>query len=230
MSQTPRPAHAVGHKFDAAGAPLPFPGNTVICPVAADSALFAEGVRVQEACQEAGLAGQFAWLPPDSFHVTLFDLVCDRVRLPERWSRELPLDASIEEADAFMRERLATIPWPAPPRMTVTGLGELGGDHTLRLILEPDGQEQAAALGTFREAAADASGVRHPVHDRYRFHMSLAYPLVILEADQIDAFRRFEADVTPGLRRRLAHVELGAPYLSRFETMFDFPKERVIVK
>jgi hypothetical protein len=221
-----RPAHAVGHKFDRSGASLPFPGNSVVCPVDPSSRLFQEAEWVQRRCQQAGFTQAFTFLPPDSFHMTLFDLVCHEVREPARWSSELPLDVPLEQADAFMAGRLERIQWPGPPRMSVTGLGALGGDHTLRLHLEPDGDAEEAALHTFREAASQATGVRHPVHDRYGFHVSLAYPLVLFSEEQRAAYIRFEQEVTPRLRQRLGRVQLGAPYLSLFENMFAFPRIR----
>lgn len=221
-----RPAHAVGRKFDPRGAPLPFPGSSVVCAVEPASPLRREAERVQRRCREAGLGHAFALLPPDSFHMTLFDLVCHEVREPDRWSSELPLDAPLEQADRFMAERLRQVRWPAPPRMRVIGLGPLGGDHTLRLHLEPVCDEQAAALQAFREEASRATGVRYPAHDSYAFHVSLAYPLVIFTGQQREAFRRFEQEVTPRLRRRLSQVGLAAPYLALFQDMFAFPRTR----
>ena len=221
-----QPAHAVGLKFDARGAPLPFPGCSVVCAVAGGSTLYAEAERVQRRYREAGLGELFAFLPPASFHMTLFDLVCHRVRQPARWSSELPLDAAMAQEDRFMAERLAHDQRPGPPAMKAVGLGELGGDHTLRLHLQPADEQHAAALQAFREAASRVTGVRHPVHDRYAFHVSLAYPLVILDPDQEAQHRAVEADVTPRLRERLGRVTLDAPYLSLFADMFAFPRQR----
>jgi len=181
---------------------------------------------VQRQCLDAGLGHAFALLPPDSFHMTIFDLVCHEVREPDRWSSELPLDAPLEQVDRFMAERLRQVRWPAPPRMRVTGLGALGGDHTLRLLLEPVCGEQAAVLEAFREEASRATGVRHPAHDSYAFHLSLAYPLVIFSGQQRKTYRRFEQEVTPRLRQRLGQVGLAAPYLALFQDMFAFPRTR----
>jgi len=173
-----------------------------------------------------GLAEAFAILPPDSFHMTVIDLVCDQVRDPAHWSSELPQDLPLDQVDAFMTRRLERITWPSPPEMRVIGLGSLGGDHTLRLILEPTDMAQASALQNFRDEASQATAVRLPTHDRYAFHVSLAYPLVILGGGQLDAYARFEQQVTPRLRRRLAEVSLGAPYLTLFPDMFSFPRVR----
>ena len=64
----------LGLRFDARGQALPDPGCTVVAHVrepAANAAL----ATVRATMEAAGLARFWAWLPPSSFHMTMFDML-----------------------------------------------------------------------------------------------------------------------------------------------------------
>ena len=176
----------------------------------------------QQRCRREVFWAAFAYLPPASFHMTVFDLLCDQVRVEGCWSSAIALDAPLERTDELLAEMLERVVWPGAPRMRVTGLGQLGGDHTLHLRLEPADETTAESLWTFREAVSRATGIRHPGHATYFFHVSLAYPLRELGEAEGRAYRRFEAEMNVRLSERLGAVELGEPCLARFEDMFEF--------
>ena len=71
-----------------------------------------------------GLDRFWAWLPPSSFHMTMFDLLLHNRREAARWPRGIPADATDAEADAIMLERMrAAAPGDAPPwRVAPQGL------------------------------------------------------------------------------------------------------------
>ncbi len=221
MSSTP----AVGPKFDMAGSPLPFAGCSMICEVPVGSPLYVAGGAVQDRCRAAGLGRSFIFLPPASFHMTLFDLVCYGEREPARWSSLLPLDAPQAEVDRFMADRMRPIRLASTLRLKVTGVGELGGRNTLRIMLGPADGETEADLAAYREAASLATGVRLPSHDSYAFHFTLAYPLALLDEEESRGGEALARVIVQQLEDQ-GEVQVGAPYLSFFEDMFSFPRER----
>jgi hypothetical protein len=217
---------AIETKFYPDGRVRSFPGSSIVCAVDPASRLLRACERVQERCRHERFSGAFAYLPPESFHMTLFDLLCDHVRVEERWSQAIALDAPLDRTDVLLTEMLERVEWPQAPRMRVTGLGELGGDHTLHLRLEPVDEATAGSLGAFREAVSRATQIRHPGHERYFFHVSLAYPLRALNEAEGQDYPQFEAEESERLRRQPDEVTLGRPYLSCFEDMAGFPRRR----
>lgn len=219
MSTAPRYTHEVGRKFHADGSPRMFPGNTIICFVDPESPIGRAGQAFQADLARQPFGRKFAPLPPASFHMTVMELLCDQVRAPERWSSELALDAPLAATDAFFIERAAPIDPPGAIVMAVDTLAHRGG---LMITLQPATAAVAAGLRAYRDALAAATGVRAPDHDRYGFHISLAYRLIELEDAEQRALADFAAGWTARVRAAAAEVALGRPTLTFFDDMFRF--------
>jgi hypothetical protein len=215
----PRYTREVGRKFHPDGTPRRFPGNTIICFVEPDSPLGAVAQAFQQALGAVPLGHKFALLPPPSFHMTVMELLCDEVRTPERWSPLLPLDAPLAATDAFFLERVPPITAPSHRTVRVTGIAHL---NHLWLTLEPADEATAAALHAYRNAVAGATQVRFPDHDRYQFHLSLAYRLIELDAGEEEALAALANTWQPRLRAAGASIALPPPVLTGFDDMFRF--------
>lgn len=111
-------------KFDNDGAFLPFPGNTIICTVPPENPLYPilENLHIELRRQE--FSSLHALLPPASWHMTLLEGVCDRVRTPDRWPQNLQLDAPIQTCSTLFASELSTFDLNAtlPIRMAVADL------------------------------------------------------------------------------------------------------------
>ncbi len=209
----------VGTKFERDGRVRDFPGNTTVAMVAPDTAAYRLGEWVQQRLTDEPYGHKFALLPPDSFHMTTMELLCDAIRTPERWSAALPLDATLAETDRFFISQMQHVETPTGLRMAYDGLSNGRG---LLIMLRPADEPTAAALHTYREQVAQATGVRFPDHDTYRFHMSLAYRILHLtEAEQHD-FDATCAGWDAHLRQEFGVLHLPAPRLSFFDDMFAF--------
>ena len=216
---------AVGAKFHPDGRVRRFPGSSLICPLADDAPQRPVLDRLMDGFRRRGFARRFVELPRSRHHMTVFDLVCDQVRQPERWSRRLPLDAPLARVDGALAGWLAAVdPWPAELRMRFADVGP--SDVTLHLRLDPATDATRAALATFREAVSAATGIRHPVHDRYRFHISLAYQRIWMDADERRAFEGFVDGAAASLGEAFGELVLGPPRLTLFDDMFAFPEQR----
>ena len=61
------------NKFDDRGNPLPFPGCTIICNIPLDTHLSDQIISFQKNIENFNPEKTYFYLPPCSFHMTLFD-------------------------------------------------------------------------------------------------------------------------------------------------------------
>ncbi|MDX2160613.1 MAG: DUF1868 domain-containing protein [bacterium] len=208
----------VGEKFYADGSPRQYPGVTVICFADPASAIYKAGESIQAQLLEQPFGHKFALLPPSSFHMTVFSLICTERRSPDQWSAGLPLDATVEAADQFFIDRMHDIPAPPNFRMCITYLGGRG----LTIRLNPADEGTYETLWAYRDQVSQATGVRYPDHDRYLFHLTLAYNLIQLTDAEDHAFYQWRVGVGEALRCATGIFETGQPVLTFFDDMFRF--------
>lgn len=209
----------VGTKFFPDGRFRPYPGVTVICRIDENRT----ESRVLGECQARfkgpPFSGKFAFLPQSSFHMTAIELVSDQRREAVRWSKHLPLNAPMAEVNAFMERAWSEIEPPGQIQMRVSNCKV---STVIVVGLEPFTSEQARVLRGFRDEAAEKTGVRKPGHDTYRFHITLAYKLVVLD-DEENARLQEEIDaVNRLLAEKMPTIELPQPELMFYHDMSTF--------
>ncbi len=210
---------SVGSKFHTDGSVRTFPGNTIICTVDPERqpVVYGETLWAQQALRAMDCSDKFAFLPPASFHMTVMELLCDQVRTASNWSNQLPLTASLEETDQFFMATVTDIPPPATLRMRYSHMRKPG-----LIALEPADEIIAKALADYRDALAQATGVRFANHDTYGYHISLVYNLIELDLDeQAEVERTFER-INDRLSETFGQFEPEAPKLVFFDDMFRF--------
>ncbi|MBY5760268.1 DUF1868 domain-containing protein [Rhizobium leguminosarum] len=212
----------VGQKFDVDGAVRPFAGNTIICHLNETSPLQEPLKALYAELETSRLAALYTLLPPSSWHMTVFEGICDQVRKPEYWPSELPLDASLTECNAFFEDRLNDFDcdFRAPIRMSISSFRPLVDGISLKLT--PIDAAEEIRLRGFRNQLADVLTLRPPGHDDYVFHLSIAYLIRHLTEDQgaeLSALQARAFDAMP------AEFELGAPEFCHFGDMFEFRRQ-----
>jgi len=214
---------AVGRKFDTAGAPLTCRGNTALCHVDPQGKAFAALVAAQNALRAGPLAEGFAFLPPDSFHMTIFEGVIDYVRSPDRWPGHLPPDASVDGVTADFSERLRRT--GLARRLTIRPTGIFGG-FSVRMTGADAGQE--ALLRQTRDQLQAATNLVRPDHADYAFHITLAYPLRWFTAKEARAIIALSDEIGSALIGRAPQIALGPVEFCAFDTMNRFETLQVI--
>ena len=209
----------VGRKFNADGSPRLFPGTTIISFIPDDSSVWATLHELQATLSAQPYAHKFAPLPPSSFHMTVMSLLNDQGRRAENWSKHLHLDTPLQSVDAFLVERMPTVPVPNGFDMAFSRLPSTGG---LSLYIEPADDETDAALSAYRNQIADVTGVRHPDHETYRYHISLAYRLIVLTDAEQQVHEQLLQAYERQIRANLGRFRVGPPQLTFFDTMFEF--------
>lgn len=219
MHNTQHYTHEVGRKFEADGSARMFPGNTVLCFVEPQSPIGRAATAFGTEIGQQPWGAKWAMLPPSSFHMTVMDLLCDQVRSPKRWSSQLVLDADLRDTDVFFGARVPALPVPQQLVMRVDAIDSRDG---ILVMLEPAEAATDKALREHREALAQATGVRAPDHDTYRFHISIAYRLIVLDEAEEASLAALCGAWEGRLRAAGGRIELGAPELCFFDDMTRF--------
>lgn len=210
---------AVGRKFTPEGATLSCPGFTTICHVEPASDAFLALVKAQEALKAGPLAQAFTFMPPDSLHMTIFEGVIDYSRGQEHWPKHLPLDATIEYCASEAKTRLAASQHNTA--FTVRPTGIFAG-FSVSMAGATDCHE--ASLRETRNHLRDTLKLYRSDHDAYQFHITLAYLLRWLNADEAQQVIDLSREVAERLFQHMPEVTLGPIELCTFETMHQFER------
>ena len=177
-------------KFYPDGRVRSFQGLTVIAFIRPDSDLFARLVdlqsKIRTALTEAGLSDVFAFLAPETFHMT----ICD-IDPSQKYGPQEIRQAQLEERLGQVREAFQTIGTPGPIKGHVRGLGMLSA---LTSIVRFDSKELSKVFAIERiiKEAANVS-VRN-----FNGHISLGY-MVKYPGDAgfkklIEIFKEFDTE------------------------------------
>lgn len=186
-------------KYRRTGAPLPYPGFSVIHDVDADLArklgLHAAADGLAQRFERVGLAARFAFVSRESFHVTTFDLI----NKPE-YEEKAPKGFRYE--DVFAKVRDTAIEWLRKNYLDLRGRGRVvrvgmfPSDGVLKLDLEFD-SGTAELFQIFRlemhkrlcEQCGDAYTLFRAStwNRRLSAHITLAYLIEPLDKEDIEA-------------------------------------------
>lgn len=208
---------AVGRKFTPQGAPLRCPGYTTLCHIDRQSDAFAALVAAQDALKAGPLADAFAYLPPESFHMTIFEGVIDYARTPERWPQHLPIDAGIDVVTADAQSRLRELGLPKAFSVRPTGVFAGFSVHMAGLD-----ETAETSLRRTRDQLRAASNIKRPDHASYQFHITFGYLLRWLSQQEAEAVLELSTRVGETLTQTAPVVPLSEVELCQFETMHHF--------
>ncbi|MBM7067404.1 DUF1868 domain-containing protein [Actibacterium sp. 188UL27-1] len=213
---SPHPT-AVGQKFTPDGAVLPCPGNTTLAHIDPASPAHAALVRAQRALQAGPHANAFTFLPPASFHMTVFEGVIETTRLPDAWPRHLPTDTAIPDVTNDMLPRLQAV---TVPQRLILRPTQIFGGFGVTLTGATEGDE--AILRATRDIIADAVAIHRPSHGTYRFHITLGYLLRWLTPEEAAAVIALSADTFLALQADISTLTLGPIEFCTFKDMHHF--------
>ena len=219
-SQTLAPQH-LGRRYDERGTFLREPGNTVVCHLVENSASQAAVVEVRRRMQAMPDANRLAFTPISSLHMTLFQGIIEYRRSLPFWPVDVSLDAAIDEMTRLYLERLAGFRGAGPFRVKVVDVVPTG----LTVVGATD--DDARVMRAWRDAFAETFGYRHPDHDSYVFHVTLAYVIDWLDQDRLTAWGALFDDCLALLQREAPILELQPPAFCSFNDMNHFEPLRI---
>ncbi|MCE1235450.1 MAG: DUF1868 domain-containing protein [Hyphomicrobiales bacterium] len=216
------PPSRLGVRYDRGGRFLPEAGDTVVCHTRPGSAEETALLAARDRLLAMPEADHFAFTPPESLHVTLFQGVLDTRRDPAFWPDDLALDATIPAATDHLLAKLDGFVPRAPFRFRPVGLSPTG------LVVEGATSADVAALADWRDALADLFGYRHPDHETYVFHVTFAYPIAWLPDDRLRAWGNVLAEALADLAAAAPTMTFAPPAFCRFADMCFFEELKVL--
>jgi hypothetical protein len=224
-----RPPYPVGVpvKFSPDGVVQRFPGNTTLCHVPSDSPLIPGLHIVYDALDShPTLSRLIRLVPRESWHMTVFDGVCDPECDPGVWPAGLerkPLDECTREFSKRLRKfglGLKKEDLAPPYRMRVRCFD----NATIGVGLEVEGatQEEDKRMRRLRDRLADTFGFRAPNHETYGLHITIAYLLRHVDGEDRFELNEVFAKLLPEVKMEF---ELRAVEFCIFEDMCAYPRQ-----
>ncbi|MEO1308587.1 MAG: DUF1868 domain-containing protein, partial [Pseudomonadota bacterium] len=212
----PHPA-AVGQKFTPEGAPISCPGSTTLCHIDRASPAHASLVRAQQTLRDGPHAGAFTFLPPASFHMTVFDGVISTHRAAPAWPAHLATDLPMDSVTDDLLPRVQAL--ALPQQFAIRPVQLFAG---FSLQVAGNGREDEDALRDARDSLSDAMAFRRPDHDAYTFHITFGYLLRWLTPDEANAVIALSDAVFATLTAEVKDLTIGPIEFCAFETMHHF--------
>ncbi|ETN44114.1 uncharacterized protein HMPREF1541_10664 [Cyphellophora europaea CBS 101466] len=209
----------IGQKFTPNGAVLPYPGNTIVCHLPENSPLRPRLLDLYHDIQQQEFSSLFTLLPPSSWHMTVYEGVTDQIRTRSCWPGELPLDSTLRQCHAHTASRLADFDagLGTPFVMKIVSFEEL--DDGIALKLAASTPETDTNLRGLRDRLSHTLKMRHPGHETYSFHLSIAYTLRhLMEKERA----RIWAYLQAWQAKSQMYFDLGSPEYCVYDDMFGF--------
>ena len=213
----------VGTKFNKDGTVKYFPGNTIICNVARQSETFKILCITKEMVAKLIDRYKYTFLPESSYHMTVIEGICDKVRNEKLWTNIFPLETALEKIDIFFKEQYENIKVPYSFSMKYNSF-DIGDVIIIKLI--PAADEDSKKIKEFRNKISAKFGLRFPDHDNYLFHITLAYNIVKEGKDDKKKIDYIKERVHNYLKDNFGIFKTSSPELMFFNDMFEFTKTR----
>lgn len=214
---------AVGQKFDEHGGVMRFPGNTFICHIPKDSSAFAALTKASLALQSGPYAASFAFLPPSSFHMTVFEGVTDLHRDDARWPKAFAPDRDVETVTAAFQEAVTDLALPQHHSIRPTGI--FGG---FSVAVTGATVRDESSLRLVREVLRETTGILRPDFESYDFHITLAYNLRWFAQAEAENIMDLSDAVAAGLMSACPSIDLGPIEFCTFEDMHAFTPRLIL--
>jgi hypothetical protein len=194
------------NKFYRDGRVRTFPGNTIVCHLAALTPLIERIDKLYERLVNAEAALNYTLLPPSSWHMTVLDGVCDKERWAERWPEHFDRRLSLSEIHESFESRLKAERFG--PKLTfamrVEGFWPL---HKIMAIqLTPADDKEAQAIRNLRLRLSHTLGFACSNPDTYSFHISLAYLIKRCSGRQMTQLKELLAEEAREISKSLDFI------------------------
>jgi hypothetical protein len=174
----------------------------------------------QEIIKKSKIGSFFAMLPTSSFHITIFDLICDSVRMRNKWPSDMGFKVPFSECEAEMIKRTKPLlakqkKTPSKFEFKFSGV-KVCSPSILVTCLTP-------GIADFRQEAASLTKL--PYGDK-RFHLSLAYQTHELPPSlekEVPAIEREILNLWQNVTMKTPTVVPLPPTLTFFRDMTSYP-------
>lgn len=211
-------------KFSPKGTVQPFAGNTVICHLPAQCAMRDVMTDFYSKLAASSFQSRLGLTTVDSYHMTIFPGANDKGRQATGWPSYVPQEATIEECNAAVEERMraARLHCQLPFRVAVDVPTTLGYPRACTLRMKAIDAAEEAKLRSVRDQLAQVYGFRLPNHASYAFHITMSYQVGAFDEVQQQQFEIMRAEYVRRIVAAQPVLELGNPEYCTFPDMFRF--------
>lgn len=209
----------IGKKVSREGKIIKYRGNTIACMLSENNNVLILAEKVQKEYIKAKFACDFVFLPISSMHMTVFELLCDMVRVKYFWSDNLGLDMEMSLIDSYMKGVFMKVRKPNAIKMKIV---KVDVNDVLVIKLSPLNNVVNNELKQYRDNMSKVTGIKFPNHSTYEYHITLAYRYREIDdivRRELYSFNDFVFEKY-GLFDK--EIELGAPKLLFFDDMSGF--------
>ena len=205
------------NKFDDKGNPLVFPGCTIICNIPLNTNLSDEIISFQKKIENFNPEKTYFYLPPSSFHMTLFDCCNLNTKNTSYWPSDIDPDMDYKDIAIELNKRIQNYIFPKEFNLK---LKMFYGGYSA--VLEPFSNKDEKILRDCRDDLSKLLKIKFENHLRYTFHITLAYILRELTEDEIKNLLEFNKDLFKEFDKKFPKIVLHKPEMSTFENMLEF--------
>ncbi len=205
------------NKFDDKGTPLPFPGCTIICNIPLNSYLSDQIISFQKKMKNFNPEQTYFYLPPSSFHMTLFDCCNLNTKNTNYWPSNIDPNIDYKDVAIELNKRIQNYIFPEKLNLKLKMF--FGG---YSIILEPFSEKDEKILRNCRNELSSLLKIKFENHHRYTFHITLAYILRELKEDEIKKLLEFNKDLFHEFDKKFPKIILNKPEMSTFDNMLEF--------
>ena len=207
----------VENKFDDTGNPLPFPGCTIICNIPLNTHLSDQISGFQKKIEKFNPEKTYFYLPPSSFHMTLFDCCNLNTENTKYWPEGINKNFDYKVVATELNKRIKNYIFPEELNLK---LKMFYGGYSI--VLEPYSKEDEKILRSCRDELSSLLKIKFENHQRYTFHITLAYILRELKEDEIKSLLEFNKDLLKEFNKKFPKIVLNKPEMTTFENMLEF--------
>ena len=205
------------NKFDDKGTPLPFPGCTIICNIPLNCHLSDQIISFQKKMKNFNPEQTYFYLPPSSFHMTLFDCCNLNTKNTNYWPSNIDPNMDYKDVAVELNKRIQNYIFPEKLNLKLKMF--FGG---YSIILEPFSEKDEKILRNCRNELSSLLKIKFENHQRYTFHITLAYILRELKEDEIKKLLKFNKNLFKEFDKEFPKIVLDKPEMSTFENMLEF--------
>jgi len=204
-------------KFNSEGKPLYFPGCTIICKILKNSELFDEISTIQLKYKDFNPNNAYTYLPPSSFHMTLFDCCNINTFNTSFWPKDTKAKDDYKDIALELNEKVKRYIFPDKFKLR---LKKLFGGYSM--ILEGETAKDEKMLRDCRNDLSKLLGIKFSNHETYSFHITLAYILRELNEQEVRNLFMINNQLCNEFKKKFPIIEIQKPELCIFENMYQF--------
>ena len=205
------------NKFDDKGNPLPYPGCTIICNIPLNTHLSDQIISFQKNLEKFNPEKTYFYLPSSSFHMTLFDCCNLNTKNTKYWPTDIDPDMDYKDIAIELNKRIQNYIFPEELNLKLKIF--FGG---YSIVLEPFSEKDEKILRNCRDELSSLLKIKFENHQRYTFHITLAYILRELKEDEIKKLLEFNKNLFQEFDKEVPKIILNKPEMSIFDNMLEF--------